>query len=306
MEAVYRLKPLLPCVEDVLRVGNAAVTTTSDMRLGTTPNCYLQLEAPEPNVTESDMTDRMVKIQIADHPLYPDLLSAYIECRKVGAPPELACLLEEIGRESHRMNVRREKGDGPELDQFMETYCEVLHRYKEELSRPFNEATLFLGNMESQLSNLCNGTLSKSADNNHSVGGGASEEELSCGEMEEVEGRISSSLSCQGDQNLKEMLLRKYSGHFSALRKEFLKRRKKGKLPKDSKMALMDWWNTHHRWPYPTEEEKVKLSEVTGLDQKQINNWFINQRKRHWKPTDDMRFAVMDGLSGVDGGAMFF
>lgn len=83
MEAVYRLKPLLPCVEDVLRVGNAAVTTTSDMRLGTTPNCYLQLEAPEPNVTESDMTDRMVKIQIADHPLYPDLLSAYIECRKV-------------------------------------------------------------------------------------------------------------------------------------------------------------------------------------------------------------------------------
>jgi len=74
------------------------------------------------------------------------------------------------------------------------------------------------------------------------VAGGASEEERSCGEMEEVE----------GDQNLKEMLLRKYSGHFSGLRKEFLKRRKKGKLPKDAKMALMDWWNTHHRWPYPT------------------------------------------------------
>jgi len=69
--------------------------------------------------------------------------------------------------------------------------------------------------------------------------------------MEEVEDHISS-LSCPGDQNLKEMLLRKYSGHFSGLRKEFLKRRKKGKLPKDAKMALMDWWNTHHRWPYPT------------------------------------------------------
>ena len=46
------------------------------------------------------------------------------------------------------------------------------------------------------------------------------------------------------------------------------------------------------------EEEKVKLSEITGLDQKQINNWFINQRKRHWKPTDDMRSAVMDGIRG--------
>lgn len=84
------------------------------------------------------------------------------------------------------------------------------------------------------------------------VGGGASEEEMSCGEMEEVEGHRSSSLTCPGDENLKEMLLRKYSGHFSGLRKEFLKRRKKGKLPKDAKMALMDWWNTHHRWPYPT------------------------------------------------------
>jgi len=82
MEAVYRLKPLL----DVVRVGNA---TTSEMRLESTANCYLQLEAPQPqennNVTDSssDMSDRIIKIQIANHPLYPDLLSAYIECQKV-------------------------------------------------------------------------------------------------------------------------------------------------------------------------------------------------------------------------------
>ncbi|TKY61568.1 Homeobox protein knotted- 1 [Spatholobus suberectus] len=313
MEAVYRLKPLLPCVEDVVRVGNASVSaaTTPEMRLGSAASCYLQLEAPEQNVSESDMSDRMIKIQIANHPLYPDLLSAYVECQKVGAPPELASLLEEIGRESHRMNARREIGDGPELDQFMETYCEVLHRYKEELSRPFNEATLFLGNMESQLSNLCNGTLTKSSDNNRSdeVASGASEEELSCGEMEAIEDHVSS-VTCPGDQKLKEMLLRKYSGHFSGLRKEFLKRRKKGKLPRDARIALMDWWNTHNRWPYPTEEEKVKLSEITGLDQKQINNWFINQRKRHWKPTEDMQFTVMGRVSGGSGsgirGPMFF
>jgi hypothetical protein len=33
------------------------------------------------------------------------------------------------------------------------------------------------------------------------------------------------------------------------------------------------------------ELEKAALAESTGLDGKQINNWFINQRKRHWKPT---------------------
>ncbi|KAF3453190.1 hypothetical protein FNV43_RR03628 [Rhamnella rubrinervis] len=94
---------------------------------------------------------------------------------------------------------------------------------------------------------------------------------------------------------LKEMLLRKYSGYLATLRKDFLKKRKKGKLPKDARSALLDWWNTHLTWPYPTEEEKVKLSEITGLDQKQINNWFINQRKRHWKPSEEMRFALMEG-----------
>ena len=54
------------------------------------------------------------------------------------------------------------------------------------------------------------------------------------------------------------------------------------------------------------EDEKMKLSEVTGLDQKQINNWFINQRKRHWKPSEDMRFALIDGVSGNMGGGSVF
>jgi hypothetical protein len=47
-------------------------------------------------------------------------------------------------------------------------------------------------------------------------------------------------------------LLKKYSGCLSRLRSEFLKKRKKGKLPKDARSTLMDWWNRHYRWPYPT------------------------------------------------------
>ena len=45
-----------------------------------------------------------------------------------------------------------------------ESYCEVLHRYKEELLKPFDEATTFLSNIESQLSNLCKGALTKTLD----------------------------------------------------------------------------------------------------------------------------------------------
>lgn len=51
---------------------------------------------------------------------------------------------------------------------------------------------------------------------------------------------------------LKEMLQRKYSGYLTTLRKNFIKKRKKGKLPKDARSALLDWWNTHLTWPYPT------------------------------------------------------
>lgn len=47
------------------------------------------------------------------------------------------------------------------------------------------------------------------------------------------------------------------------------------------------------------EADKITLAESTGLDQKQINNWFINQRKRHWKPSENMKFAVTDNLSGA-------
>ncbi|KAL9996359.1 putative transcription factor Homeodomain-TALE-KNOX family [Helianthus debilis subsp. tardiflorus] len=44
------------------------------------------------------------------------------------------------------------------------------------------------------------------------------------------------------------------------------------------------------------EGDKISLAETTGLDPKQINNWFINQRKRHWKPSESMQLAIMGGL----------
>lgn len=46
------------------------------------------------------------------------------------------------------------------------------------------------------------------------------------------------------------------------------------------------------------EADKKALADSTGLDQKQINNWFINQRKRHWKPSESMQFGLMDNLPG--------
>ncbi|ONM31643.1 Homeobox protein liguleless 3 [Zea mays] len=115
----------------------------------------------------SDLTELM-KAQIASHPRYPSLLSAYIECRKVGAHPHVTSLLEEVSRERRPDAGAGEIGVDPELDEFMDAYCRVLVRYKEELTRPFDEAASFLSSIQAQLSDLCSGGSSPAATATHS------------------------------------------------------------------------------------------------------------------------------------------
>lgn len=76
---------------------------------------------------------------------------------------------------------------------------------------------------------------------------GSSEEELSGGEVE-----VQENPSRGEDRDLKDKLLRKYSGYLSSLKQEFSKKKKKGKLPKEARQTLLDWWNIHLKWPYPT------------------------------------------------------
>ncbi|KAH9720285.1 homeobox protein knotted-1-like 6 [Citrus sinensis] len=124
--------------------------------------------------------------------------------------------------------------------------------------------------------------------------GGSWEEDLSGGETEVSECFRMPPV----DRETKDNLIRKYGGYISTLKHEFSKKKKKGKLPKEARQILFDWWNLHYNWPYPTEADKVALAESTGLDQRQINNWFINQRKRHWKPSESVQFNLMDSVCG--------
>ncbi|KAE9613363.1 putative transcription factor Homeodomain-TALE-KNOX family [Lupinus albus] len=241
-------------------------------------------------------TSTVMKAKIASHPHYPRLLQAYIDCQKVGAPPEIAGLLEEIQRENDlcckRNVVSTCFGADPELDHFMETYCDMLVKYKSDLARPFDEATSFLNNIEMQLSHLCTGanyvpTL------NSDDGGVSSDEYFSTGDGDVQDGQLRGE-----DSDLKDKLLRKFGSHIGTLKLEFSKKKKKGKLPKEARQTLLQWWNLHYKWPYPTEGDKIELAKTTGLDPKQINNWFINQRKRHWKPSENMQFSMMENLTG--------
>ncbi|QHO59297.1 Homeobox protein knotted-1-like [Arachis hypogaea] len=201
-----------------------------------------------------------MKAKIASHPYYPRLLQAYIDCQK-------------------------------------ETYCDMLVKYKCDLTRPFEEASSFLNKIETQLSNLCCTGASAPASLSDDDGGASSEEYLSGGGGgdADIQDGQSQSQSRVEDRDLKDKLLRKFGSHISSLKFEFSKKKKRGKLPKDARQTLLQWWNIHYKWPYPTEADKVALAKSTGLDQKQINNWFINQRKRHWKPSENMQFNFYEG-----------
>lgn len=54
------------------------------------------------------------------------------------------------------------------------------------------------------------------------------------------------------DRDLKDRLLRRFGSHIGTLKLEFSKKKKKGKLPREARQALLEWWNVHYKWPYPT------------------------------------------------------
>ncbi|CAH8388058.1 unnamed protein product [Eruca vesicaria subsp. sativa] len=242
------------------------------------------------NPCSSSSSPASVKAKIMAHPHYHHLLLAYVNCQKVGAPPEVQAKLSSAAAAAASTGPTGSLGEDPGLDQFMEAYCEMLVKYEQELSKPFKEAMVFLQRVECQFQSL-----SLSSPSSFSGYGETATDRNNNGSSEEEVDMNNEYIDPQAeDRELKGQLLRKYSGYLGSLKQEFMKKRKKGKLPKEARQQLLDWWSRHYKWPYPSEQQKLALAESTGLDQKQINNWFINQRKRHWKPSEDMQFVVMD------------
>lgn len=67
--------------------------------------------------------------------------------------------------------------------------------------------------------------------------------------------------------------------------------RKSSSLPGETVEYLKAWMMSpdHVAHPYPTEQEKFLIMEDTGIELKQLTNWFVNNRKRYWKPRVEAR-----------------
>jgi Homeobox KN domain len=57
-------------------------------------------------------------------------------------------------------------------------------------------------------------------------------------------------------------------------------------LPAGAVATLKAWLLSpeHFTHPYPTPQDQMVLMQKTGIDKKQLKNWFTNARRRIWKP----------------------
>ncbi|KAG9147601.1 hypothetical protein Leryth_007383 [Lithospermum erythrorhizon] len=244
------------------------------------------------------------KADILNHPLYDQLLAAHVACLRIATPvdqlpridAQLAQSQNVVNKYSAAVQAQQHPLDDKDLDHFMTHYVLLLSSFKEQLQQHVRvhamEAVMACWELEQSLQSLTGvapgegtgATMSDDeddhadSDSNFFDGNLDSTDAMGFGMPTESE----RSLMERVRQELKHELKQGYKEKIVDIREEILRKRRAGKLPGDTTSVLKAWWQSHSKWPYPTEEDKARLVQETGLQLKQINNWFINQRKRNW------------------------
>ncbi|RCV30591.1 hypothetical protein SETIT_6G108000v2 [Setaria italica] len=245
------------------------------------------------------------KAEVLAHPLYEQLLSAHVACLRIATPVDQLPRIDAQLAQSQGVVVKYSGlataaagDDGRELDQFMTHYVLLLCSFKEQLQQHVRvhamEAVMACWELEQNLQSLTGAspgegtgaTMSDGEDDQADSEGNIydpgldSPDTMGFGPLVPTESERS--LMERVRQELKHELKQGYKEKLIDIREEILRKRRAGKLPGDTTSTLKAWWQSHSKWPYPTEEDKARLVQETGLQLKQINNWFINQRKRNW------------------------
>ncbi|KAJ8560784.1 hypothetical protein K7X08_022644 [Anisodus acutangulus] len=257
------------------------------------------------NDEESSWEREKCKADILNHPLYDQLLSAHVSCLRIATPvdqlPRIDAQLAQSQNVVAKYSVLgqgQQPLDDKDLDQFMTLYVLLLSSFKEQLQQHVRvhamEAVMACWELEQSLQSLTGvapgegtgATMSDDdddqadSDTNFLDGGFDGPDSMGFGPLVPTESERS--LMERVRQELKHELKQGYKEKIVDIREEILRKRRAGKLPGDTTSVLKAWWQSHSKWPYPTEEDKARLVQETGLQLKQINNWFINQRKRNW------------------------
>ncbi|KAB1273745.1 Homeobox protein Meis3 [Camelus dromedarius] len=94
-------------------------------------------------------------------------------------------------------------------------------------------------------------------------------------------------LLCSGDGLDTSVASPSSGGEDEELDQERRRNKKRGIFPKVATNIMRAWLFQHLSHPYPSEEQKKQLAQDTGLTILQVNNWFINARRRIVQPMID-------------------
>ena len=184
-----------------------------------------------------------------------------------------------------------------ELNAFMEHSCESARNFQNELLAIYDETNQACETFDAKMKELtllesANKSAPKTIPLNTTKTSKKRKQGTDEPEKEIIDGKgdnnisddddDSFQLSVKSDEAFRKQLLEKYKDDIPALEEEWLNKKPKGKLPKEALIVLKRFWNKKICWPHPREEDKASIKAETTLDATQINNWFINQRKRHW------------------------
>nr|UPO70982.1 homothorax-2 [Phrynus marginemaculatus] len=77
------------------------------------------------------------------------------------------------------------------------------------------------------------------------------------------------------------------------------RQKKRGIFPKVATNIMRAWLFQHLTHPYPSEDQKKQLAQDTGLTILQVNNWFINARRRIVQPMIDQSNRAGGNIGGA-------
>ncbi|KAK8491362.1 hypothetical protein V6N12_033885 [Hibiscus sabdariffa] len=223
------------------------------------------------------------KAEILAHPLYEQLLSSHVACLRIATPVDQLPRIDAQLAQSQQVVAKYSAlgggaqalvGGEKELDQFMTHYVMLLCSFKEQLQQHVRvhamEAVMACWEIEQSLQSLTGvspgegtgATMSDDdedrVDSDANLFDGSLDGPDSMGFGPLVPTESERSLMERVRQELKHELKQGYKEKIVDIREEILRKRRAGKLPGDTTSVLKAWWQSHSKWPYPTEEDKAR------------------------------------------------
>lgn len=251
------------------------------------------------------------------HPLYPNLVSNYFDLMAVG---ESKSEQERLGGlKNDALQRIRSDGDRPlvrqrvvtaatqDLDIFLERYINIVRQMKTEVEVALAFCREVITEFDAEFNELrgirptLDPILSAAADLPASVarkttagsgagagaggggGAGTNRKRASAIDIGDLVDMTAPTVGIDtAPEEMPKIIEARFKLCLTELQDEFRDKVEKPKLPDTAIEVMTNWWNANFAWPYPDDNAKAAIAEQANLRVEQVQNWFVNRRKRRW------------------------